>query len=402
MKVATRTIYDNIIANLFQSTEKLQLLNRQVTTGKRINQPSDDPVGAAKALDLRTVLGELDQYDKNIDSVTAQLKASESVLMDINGLLIKAKELAAKMATETYSADNRRAVAVEVQNISEEIMQLVNSQLNGTYLFSGYSTHTAAVTNDPTVDFIVGDPLVHQTGPGTVSIDDVNTNLVNQSYPAGTYLVEITEDTADAGINVKFRISTDGGVTWSPTTYDGVGDVAPADPIVGELDGIVLDLAGSFSWGDRFSIPIHQYTLNSDNNSIEVNVGQATRVKKNVTAISVLEYQSGRTLFDVLDDLRASLISNNTEGIAASLADLDQAQDNLLIQSADVGERLNRMEIRQGLNADLKLQTEQWISDLEDADLIETINKLRGQQVAYEAALQSSALITRVSLMDYI
>jgi flagellar hook-associated protein 3 FlgL len=402
MKVATRTLYDNIVANLFQSAEKLQRLNQQVTTGKRINQPSDDPVGAVMALDLRSVLRELDQYEKNIANVNAQLSTSESVLTDINGLLTKAKELAAQMATETYSAENRRAVAVEVLNISEEMMQLANSQLKGVYLFSGYSTRTAAVTNDPAVDFIVGDPLSHQAGGGAVAMDAANTNLVNQSYPAGAYLIEITEDTADAGINVKFKISTDGGVTWAPTTYDGVGDVAPSDPVVGELNGIALDLTGMFSAGDRFTIPIHQYALTADNSSVEINVGRSTRVKKNVTATTFLEYQAGKTLFDVLDDLRASLLNNNTEGIAASLADLDQAQDNLLNELADVGERLNRMDIRENLNATLKLQTEQWISNVEDVDLIEAITNLNGQQVAYQAALQSSAMISRLSLLDYV
>jgi flagellar hook-associated protein 3 FlgL len=402
MKVATRTIYDNMITNLFQSADKLQRLNRQVTTGKRINQPSDDPVGAAMALDLRTVLSELEQYKKNIDSVNAHLSATESVLMDINGLLTRAKELAAQMASETYSAADRRAVAVDLQNIAEEIMQLANSQLNGAYLFSGYSTATAAVKNDAAVDFTVGQPVGHQPGAGTVSIDAADTNLANQSYPAGAYLIEITEDTADAAVNVKFRVSTDGGASWASTTYDGAGDVAPADPIVAELDGIALDLASAFSAGDRFTIPIHQYGLTSDANSIQVNVGRSTQVKKNVPVTTALEYQGGRTLFDCLDDLRASLINNNTEGIAAILADLDLAQDNLLNQLADVGERLNRMEIREDLNAHLKLQTEQWISEVEDADLIETMADLSNQQVAYQAALQSSAMISRVSLMDYL
>ena len=402
MKVATRTIYDNIIANLFQSSEILQRLNLQAASGKRINQPSDDPVGAAMALDLQTVLNELDQYQNNIDSARAQLRASESIFTDINALLTKAKELAAQMATETYSAENRRAVAVEVFNISDEIIQLVNSQLNGNYLFSGYSTDTASVTNDPAVDFTVGNPVVHQAGAGTVIIDTASTTLINQSYPAGTYLIEITADTADAGVNVKFRVSTDGGLTWASTTYDGVGNVAPADPIVTELDGIVLDISGPFNAGDRFTIPIHQYGLIVDNSSIEVNVGQSSRVKKNVTATGALEYQSGRTVFDVLDELRASLINNNTEGIGASLADLDLVQDSLLNQLADVGARLNRLDIREGLNSDLKLQTEQRLSDVEDADLIEIITRLNSQQVAYQAALQSSAMISQLSLLDYI
>ena len=402
MKVATRTVYDNIIANLSLSAERLQKLNQQISTGKRINQPSDDPVGASMTLDLRSMLSEIDQYKENIDGANAQLSASESILADMNSLVTKTKELAAQMATETYSAENRRSAATEVLNISEELMQLANSQLNGTYLFSGYSTNTKAVRNDPTIDFSVGDPMAHQAAAGTVAIDNANTNLLDQGYPAGSYLIEITEDTADAGVNVKFRVSTDGGITWGPTTYDGAGEVAPTDPIVAELDGIVLDLAGSFNAGERFTIPIHHYDLIADNNSIEVNVGRSTRVKKNLTATGTLEYQSGRTLFDVMDDLRASLLNNNTEGIAASLDDLGRAQENLLKQLADAGERLNRMDIREGLNENLKIQTEQWISEVEDVDLIETITSLNRQQMAYQAVLQSSAMISRVSLLDYL
>jgi flagellin-like hook-associated protein FlgL len=109
-----------------------------------------------------------------------------------------------------------------------------------------------------------------------------------------------------------------------------------------------------------------------------------------------------RTVLDILDDLRAALVNNDTEGIAAGLAELDGAQDHLLNTLADVGARLNRVEVREGLIDELELQNQQRLSDIEDADIIEVITKLKNQQAAYQAALQASAMISRISLVDYI
>ena len=389
MKVATRTIYDNIAANLFKSAERLQSLNENASSGKRINQPADDPVGAATVLDIQTVLGALNQYKRNINGADSQLKASESVMTSVNDLLTTAKEVAAQMSNETYSAQDRRAAASQVENLMEEIRQLANTQLNGSYLFSGYSTNEAAVSNGASLE----DPVANSANPGrTDGVTTVNKDGTGftGTFPVSTYMIEFTAAR-------QFQVSTDGGSTWSGS-YDttGGGNVTITDGIVLNFNDV------DFTAGDRFTVPVHQYRINDDDNSIEVNVGRSASIKKNVTAVDAFQYGSGKTVFDALDDLRTALLTNNTNGIADSLTALTAGQDNLQTQLADVGARLNRTQARSDLIDAMNLQNEQRRSDIEDVDIIEIMTQLQGQQVAYQAALLSSAKISQVSLVNYL
>jgi len=389
MKVATRTIYDNIAANLFKSAQKLQSLNENASSGKRINQPSDDPVGATTVLDIQTVLGALAQYKTNINGANSQLKASESVMTSVNDLLTTAKELAAQMANETYSAQDRRGAASQVENLTEEIRQLANTQLNGSYLFSGFSTDEAAVAHE----FSLEDPVA-STGnlgrtDGVTTVNKDGTGFTG-TFPLNTYMIRFTAAR-------QFELSTDGGSTWSGS-YDttGGGNVAITDGIVLNFDDV------DFAAGDQFTVPVHQYQINDDDNSIEVNVGRSAAIKKNVTAVDAFQYGSGKTVFDALDDLRTALLTDNTNGIADSLTALTAGQSNLQTRLADVGARLNRTQARSDLIDAMNLQNEQRRSDIEDVDIIEIMTKLQGQQVAYQAALLSSARISQVSLLNYL
>jgi flagellar hook-associated protein 3 FlgL len=195
----------------------------------------------------------------------------------------------------------------------------------------------------------------------------------------------------------QFQVSTDGGSTWSGS-YDttGGGNVTITDGIVLNFNDV------DFTAGDRFTVPVHQYRINDDDNSIEVNVGRSASIKKNVTAVDAFQYGSGKTVFDALDDLRTALLTNNTNGIADSLTALTAGQDNLQTQRADVGARLNRTQARSDLIDAMNLQNEQRRSDIEDVDIIEIMTQLQGQQVAYQAALLSSAKISQVSLVNYL
>jgi flagellar hook-associated protein 3 FlgL len=389
MKVATRTIYENIAANLFKSAEKLQSLNESASSGKRITQPSDDPVGAATVLDIQTVLGALAQYKTNISGADSQLKASESVMTSVNDLLTTAKELAAQMSNETYSAQDRRAAASQVENLTEEIRQLANTQLNGSYLFSGYSTNEAAVTDGASLEDPVANSVNLGRTDGVTTVNKDGTGFTG-SVPANTHMIKFTATR-------QFQVSTDGGSTWSGN-YDttGGGNVTITDGIVLNFDDV------DFTAGDEFTVPVHQYRINDDDNSIEVNVGRSATIKKNVTAVDAFQYGSGKTVFDALDDLRTALLTNNTNGIADSLTALTGGQDNLQTQLADVGARLNRTQARSDLIDAMNLQNEQRRSDIEDVDIVEVMTQLQSQQVAYQAALLSSARISQVSLVNYL
>ena len=115
MRVTQTTIYQNINQNISRITEQLKNVNEQIASSKRINKPSDDPLGLTHALNLKEVLSQINQYGTNINHSQSWLRATESALQSAQDLITRAKTLANQMSTETYTATDRANAALEVQ-----------------------------------------------------------------------------------------------------------------------------------------------------------------------------------------------------------------------------------------------------------------------------------------------
>lgn len=143
MRVATKTLYDNMIANLGIITEDLKYANETVVTGKRINKLSDDPVGLNSVLNLHSARLNIEQLHRNIDMGRTWLNTVESALSNVGDLIADAKALSIQMANGTVGLNERLSAASSVQNYLEELKALANTDVNGRYIFAGTKTDTA-------------------------------------------------------------------------------------------------------------------------------------------------------------------------------------------------------------------------------------------------------------------
>jgi flagellar hook-associated protein 3 FlgL len=132
-------------ADIYRSSE-------QLSTQKRINRPSDDPEGSKLLLTYRANLMKIDQYKTNIMTAEQNLKQTETVLGSVKDLMVRAKEIALQANNSTLSDEARETLAAEVNQLSQQLLGLGNSEVNGEYLFSGYKTDTAPF------DFVAGFP----------------------------------------------------------------------------------------------------------------------------------------------------------------------------------------------------------------------------------------------------
>jgi flagellar hook-associated protein 3 FlgL len=148
MRVTNKLITDAVTNNLFRNTERLLELEKMISSGKRVNKPSDDPIGMAKILDYRKTLASIDQYSKNIAHGKSWLGLTDTTLDSINTLLIQAKEVAESQATETATEETRQIAAGEIENIYEQIVQLANTKLGNSYIFAGHKTGTSPFYED--------------------------------------------------------------------------------------------------------------------------------------------------------------------------------------------------------------------------------------------------------------
>ena len=138
-RIADNTRYDTIAGNISNLQDGASRASEQVSTQKKINQPSDDPEGATTVLNLRAAGASIDQYKTNIMSGDTWLKMTELHLSSINDLLLQAQGVAQNVGA---SYTDRTGAADSLQNIRDQILTFANAQLDGRYLFSGSKTDT--------------------------------------------------------------------------------------------------------------------------------------------------------------------------------------------------------------------------------------------------------------------
>jgi flagellar hook-associated protein 3 FlgL len=148
MRVSDRHRYA-IVQNRVESAKNDNMAtNEKVSTQKRINRISDDPLGAGIAIRAKSRISDMEQYLKNVDFSKGYLRSSETALQGIQDYLIRLKELGTAMANSTYDDVNRSATAREVRQIKKGVVALANSQFGDRYVFSGFRTKTPPVTLD--------------------------------------------------------------------------------------------------------------------------------------------------------------------------------------------------------------------------------------------------------------
>lgn len=143
------------------NAEKVYRNQETISTGKRVNRPSDDPAAMAQILELRKTIASIDQYSRNIGNAQSELNLAESNLAHVGDLMTRAKELLLAQVTDTASADTRKIAAEEMKQIRDEIMQVANTKVGNRYLFGG--TQTSLPPYDA-----AGDPPMYQGNDGSV------------------------------------------------------------------------------------------------------------------------------------------------------------------------------------------------------------------------------------------
>ncbi len=142
MRITNKMMTANIKRNVFRQSEQLLRSQEILTSGKRINRPSDDPVGIGKVLDYRKTLASFEQYERNIQQAKNRIEFMETTLEGVDELIVDAKNWAVNQSGS--STADRDAAIKSVQSIREQILQLANSKMGRNYIFSGFQTDSPA------------------------------------------------------------------------------------------------------------------------------------------------------------------------------------------------------------------------------------------------------------------
>ncbi len=153
MRTTMNTVYAKTLANLNKLTSDMDAINTRLSSGRELNKISDNPVNMVSALNLRSSVAEINQYEDNLKYGNSMIAASESALIQIKEQLIEAKIIAIQ-AQDPAVAVNRNSIAPKVQNLITQSVTLGNTQINGKYIFGGF--RTSGYTEKEPAPFVEG------------------------------------------------------------------------------------------------------------------------------------------------------------------------------------------------------------------------------------------------------
>lgn len=160
MRVTFGSMFRNGLIDINRTAEEVAKRQREMSSGRRIHAPSDDPSAMATAIAERTEMAVYDQFTQTTDSVDARLTVADSVYSDIISRLTNAQTRAAGGRSTILTQTQRDALAGEIRGAASAILSAVNTSYRGMYLFSGGQSLTPPYTPGPPVSAYQGDSNV--------------------------------------------------------------------------------------------------------------------------------------------------------------------------------------------------------------------------------------------------
>ncbi len=202
MRVTNQMVSNTVVFNMQRSLQRFMQLQTEMSSGRRINKPSDDPLGTLRDLSYRGELSKIEQYRANINGAMNWTMNYDGLLADVTDKLSRAKELATTMADEFPDANAREGVAEEIRGIFNGLMTSANSELEGKYVFSGYKTQNEALVATSSGVVFDGNSGLSEIAIGTASTEIMNL-LGNEVFLSPTQVLG-----EDSDVNVGLDTDT--------------------------------------------------------------------------------------------------------------------------------------------------------------------------------------------------
>lgn len=440
MRISTSQIYDAGSLNIQRNQAALFKLQNQLSTGRRVLTPEDDPVAAAQAL-LVTQAKEMNtQQTTNQGTAESQLGLVDSQLSSLVDLIQNVRDRVIQAGNSTLTTADRQSIATELEARFGELIGLANAQNgSGDYLFSGYqgATKPFAIDASQSVAYFGddGERLLQVASSRLMAVNVAGSDVfMNAKQGNGTFVVKtgnkvdatgapvidpVTSEpvinqgsaTADSGsvldlqkwqqavnalggssakIEVRFSVDAATGAT-TYALFNGSGASAPA-----------LGISGNYVSGQAIPLtsttpPAAQFVVQGapkDGDTFQVTPSTNQSLFQTMQSlIGILKTPIGTSSFTT---------SEYTNQLGQQLTNLDRALDNVSTVQATVGTRMLELESLGETASDLNLQYQTTLSGLQDLDYAKAISDFTMQQTYLEAAQKSFAQISGLSLFNYL
>jgi len=198
MRITQSLMTDRLLDDLGRITQKLDCDQRAVATGRRLQKPSDDPVGAQRAILARAELDGTKQFQANVAQARGWLDTTDEALSGLTDILHRARELTVQGASDAIGPTGRQNIALEMDQLADALKSIGNTSYAGAFVFGGTRTTTPPydVTTAPPNDTFSGDDnaIAREIGPGisvqiNVTVDTGTPPLLGSGVPGDGGLI---------------------------------------------------------------------------------------------------------------------------------------------------------------------------------------------------------------------
>ncbi|MEX2482285.1 MAG: flagellar hook-associated protein FlgL [Gammaproteobacteria bacterium] len=400
MRVTTNQLYVQSLNRIFELQRNSVELQEQIASGRRVNQPGDDPVAAATVLQLEERLQAIAQFDRNGVIAEQRLNQVDDVFGGVSNVLQRTRELLIQGRSEALGAGDRRAVAAEIREQLDVLIDLGNTRnASGEYIFAGAAVTTRPFTRD-------ADGQVSYNGDQTVRRIQVSESRpVEESFSGhdafvavrngnGTFTTRLgsgNTGTAQVSDNIvldagaypahDFRIAF-----TSATTYDVIDDTSGTTVYSGQPynAGAAIQFAG-------LAVTVFGDPAAGDEVLVEPSANQSMFETARRLAVAL-----ETPYFDAAQQARFGFDLDRT------IEDIDQAMEKVAELRATTGARLNTIDAQRRNNEDISINLETLRSRLQDVDLTAAVSQLAQQSSALEAAQAAFVRVQGLSLFNFL
>src|SRR5690554_6598578 len=410
MRIATMQQHNMGLNAILRNQAEVSKTQQQVSTGRKVLTPADDPVGATKIRQMQQSMALSSQYVRNMDAADNRLKTEEAAFQTISDRIARLKELTVDAGNGSYTQTDRQADAAEIHQIQEQLADLFNTKdAGGEYIFAGFKGGTPPFVKQATGRYEYkgdeGQRKISISNSTQVATGDNGKRLfIDIPAAKNTFTTSLSpKNRGDLQVNPGFVVDEEKFAQYYPNdlviTFNPESAITPSGgnfTVRSISDGRVIDGMENVEYNAGSNIKVAGMSINiSGSGEPGDQVLIKTAPKQSITD----------TIFRLTDGLNR--LGDNPEDaetlkilIADTLTNLTNAEASLSSVRSELGARMNIIENTRNLAADVKLVNKEILSKLQDVDHAEAISRLSLQTYLLEAAQQSYTKISRMSLFN--
>jgi len=406
MRVSTNQVQQVAVNAMLDQQSKLSKVQEQVATGRRITKPSEDPVAAAKVVNLNDIVKSTDQYKSNINIARARLNLEEGVLAHTVDIYHRVRELALQANNASQTNETRSYIADEVSQLLDELVSLANStDSTGEFLFAGNKGRIKPFGKNGSGGFdYFGDDGQRQIQIGSkrkIAVNDSGNQIFREIRDGNGHFAAL-----ESPNNRGSGVIDPGGVVgkYDLGTYAIIFDRKQSNNPNEPLTYQVIDAKG-----DTVVPPGQKFT---EGGGIEFR-GVHTSIKGEPAAgdYFVIRPSFNQDIFTTLqgfvDSLRLGRSSSSAHAkfnneVNRVLSAMDESLGRTLAVRATVGARLNALDSQENINEALRIQVKEILSGVEDLDYSKAVSELNQKLTSLQASQKAFTRVQDISLFNYL